>query len=196
MLSNGLHIGAVPHSMAQVKLITTLPQTTALGLPHGWELVNQVGVVALFAGKSSQWASYFGVPVVLLIMSFRAYAQVLPTVKLRGIIPRSKLATEKNLGKNSTQCSKTRSILLRIAIIACFWNGNNHSASTHEIGIEIWALGQKIFSPQFPRPSPKFWKIADFKSAISPLLELQMRWFFFWNCVFLNEKFRYAICFF
>ena len=71
-----------------------LPQTTALGLPHVWELVNQVGVVALFAGRSSQWASYFRVPVVLLTMSFRAYAQVLPTVKRRGIIPRSEPATE------------------------------------------------------------------------------------------------------
>ena len=73
---------------------------------------------------------------------------------------------------------------------------NNHSASTHEIGIEIWALGQNIFSPQFSRPSPKFWKIAGFKSAICPLLELQMRWIFFWNCVFLKEEFRYAIGFF
>ena len=128
--------GSTPHSTAQVKLITAWPQTTALGLPHGWELVNQVGVVAFFAGRSSQWASYFGVPVVLLTMSFRAYSQVLPTVKRRGIIPRSEPATEKKLGRNSTQCSKTGSILLRIAI-ACFWNWNNHSTSTHEIGIEI-----------------------------------------------------------
>jgi hypothetical protein len=86
--------GSTPHSTAQVKLITALPQTTALGLPHGWELVNQVGVVALFAGRSSQWASYFGVPVVLLTMSFRAYAQVLPTVKRIGIIPKSEPATD------------------------------------------------------------------------------------------------------
>ena len=70
---------------------------TALGLPHGWELVNQVGVVALFAGRSSQWASYFGVLVVLLTMIFRAYAQVIPTVKRRGIIPRSEPATEKKI---------------------------------------------------------------------------------------------------
>ena len=138
-------------------MINTWPQMTALGLPHGWELVNQVGVVALFAGRSSQWASYFGVLVVLLTMIFRAYAQVIPTVKRRGIIPRAEPATEKKkLGRNSTQCSKTRSILLRIAIIACFRNGNNHSASTHEIRIEIGALGQKILAPQFPRPSPKF----------------------------------------
>ena len=31
-----------------------------------------------------------------------------------------------------------------------------------------------------------------FKSAISPLLELQIRWFFFWNCIFLKYKFIYA----
>ena len=80
--------------MAQVKLITAWPQTTALGLPHGWELVNQVGVISLFTGRSSQWANYFGVPVVLLTMIFRAYAQVLPTVKRIGIIPRSEPATE------------------------------------------------------------------------------------------------------
>ena len=92
--------------------------------------------------------------------------------------------------------SITQSIFFGFSIITYFWNWNNHSASSPKIGIEIWALGQKIFSPQFPRPSPKFWKIADFKSAISPLLELQMRWFFFWNCVFLKEEFRYAICFF
>jgi len=119
--------GSTPHSTAQVKLITAWPQTIALGLPHGWELVNQVGVVALFAGRSSQWASYFGVPVVLLTMSFRAYAQVLPTIKQRGIIPRSEPATEKkNLGRNSTQCSKTRSILLRIVIITCFETGTTN----------------------------------------------------------------------
>ena len=68
---------------------------TTLGLPHGWELVNQVGAVALFAGRSSQWDNYFGIPVVLLTMSFRAYAQVLPTFKRIGIIPRSEPATEK-----------------------------------------------------------------------------------------------------
>ena len=73
--------------MDQVKLITAWTQMTALGLPHGWELVNQVGVVALFAGRSSQWASYFRVPMVLLTMSFRAYAQVLPIVKWMGFIP-------------------------------------------------------------------------------------------------------------
>ena len=37
------------------KLIITFPQMIALGLPHGWELVNQVGVVSLFAGRFSQW---------------------------------------------------------------------------------------------------------------------------------------------
>ena len=121
-------------------------------------------------------------------MSFRAYAQVLPTFKRRGIIPRSEPATEKNLGRNSTQCSKTGSILLRIAIIAYFRNWNTHSTSTHWIGIKIWALGQKIFSPQFPWPSPKFWKITDFKSAISPLLELQMRWFFFETAYFWKRN--------
>ena len=67
---------------------------TTLGLPHGWELVNQVGVVALFAGRFSQWASYFRVPVVLLTMSFRDYAQVIATFKQIGIIPRSEPATE------------------------------------------------------------------------------------------------------
>ena len=92
--------------------------------------------------------------------------------------------------------SITQSILLGIAIIAYFWNCNSHSASTRDIGIEIWALGQNISALQFPRPSPIFWKIVDFKSTISPLLELQMRWFFFWNCVFLKEEFKYATCFF
>ena len=86
--------------------------------------------------------------------------------------------------------------MLRIAIIACFWNWNNHSTSTHVIRIEIWAPGQNIFALQFPRQSSKFWKIADSKSAISPLLELQMRWFVFWNYVFLKEEFIYAACFF
>ena len=125
----------------------------ALGLPHGWELVNQVGVIALFAWQVLSMASYFGVSVVLLTIIFRAYAQVLPTIKRRGIIPRSEPATEKKIGRNSAQCSKNGSILLRIAIIACFWNWNNHSASTREIGIEIWALGQNIFILQFPQAS-------------------------------------------
>ena len=101
--------------MAQVKLITAWPQTTALGLPHGWELVNQVGVVALFASRSSQWASYFGVLVVLLTMSFRAYAQVLPIVKWRGIIPKSEPTIEKknwaeippNVQKPDLYCSES-----------------------------------------------------------------------------------------
>ena len=89
-----MYWGSTPHSTAQVKLITTLPQTTALGLPHGWELVNQVGFVSLFHWKSLSMASHFRVHVVLLTMSFRAYAQVLPTVKRIGIIPRSEPATE------------------------------------------------------------------------------------------------------
>ena len=88
---------------------------TSFGSVHGWELVNQVGVVTLFAGRSSQWASYFGVPVVLLTMSFRDYAQVLPTVKRRGIIPRSEPATEKktwaeiprNVQKPDLYCSES-----------------------------------------------------------------------------------------
>ena len=100
--------GSTPHSTAQVKLITAWPQTTALGLPHGWELVNQVGVVALFAGRSSQWASYFGVPVVLLIMHFMYYSQVLPIVKRRGIIPRSEPATEKKFGQKFHPMFKNR----------------------------------------------------------------------------------------
>ena len=100
--------GRTPHSTAQVKLITAWPQTTALGLPHGWELVNQVGVVAFFTGRSSQWASYLGVPVVLLTMSFMAYAQVLPTVKRIGIIPRSEPATEKKFGQKFHPMFKNR----------------------------------------------------------------------------------------
>ena len=94
--------------MAQVKMITTWAQMTALGLPHGWELVNQVGVIALFAGRSSQCASYFGVPVVILTMIFRAYAQVLPIVKRRGIIPRSEPATEKKFGQKFHPMFKNR----------------------------------------------------------------------------------------
>ena len=93
-------------------------------------------------------------------------------------------------GTCSKQVIKTHDIAaeLRITIIACLWNWNNHSASTREIRIEIWALGQNIFSPQFPRPSPKFWKIANFKSAISPLLELQMRWLFFETAYFWKRN--------
>ena len=84
---------------------------TALGLLHGWELVNQVGVVALFAGRSSQWASYFGVPVVLLTMSFMAYAQVIPTVKRIGIIPRSEPATEAKKNWAEISPNKTKKAL-------------------------------------------------------------------------------------
>ena len=111
-------------------------------------------------------------------------------------MPQIKPVTRVRVLRRNFKISINWSILLRIAIIACFQNWNNQFASTHVIGIEIWALSQKIFTLQFPRLSPKFWKIVDFKSAISPLLELQMRWFFFWNCVFLKEKFRYAIYFF
>ena len=89
----------------------------------------------------------------------------------------------------------TQSRFLRIAIIAYLWNWNNHSVATYKFGIEIWAPSQNIFALQFPRPSLKFWKIVDFKSVISPLLELQMRWFVFWNCVFLKEEFIYVTCF-
>ena len=70
--------GSTPHSMAQVKLITTLPQMTALGFPHGWELVNQVGVITLFTWQVLSMASYFGVPMVLLTMNFRAMPRYLP----------------------------------------------------------------------------------------------------------------------
>ena len=92
--------------------------------------------------------------------------------------------------------SITQSILLRITIVAYLWNWNNHSTFTHVIRIEIWAPCQNIFALQFPRPSLKFWKIVDFKSAISPPLWLQRRWVVFWNLVFLKEEFRYATCFF
>ena len=57
-------------------------------------LVNLVGVVALFAWQVLSMASYFEVLVVLLTMSFRDYDQVLPTVKQIGIILGSKPATE------------------------------------------------------------------------------------------------------
>ena len=99
---------------------------TALGLPHGWELVNQVGVVALFAGRSSQWASYFEVPVVLLTMSFRAYAQVLPTVKRIRIIPRSESTTEakKNLGRNFTQRAQESALIPDVRTLQQIINQN------------------------------------------------------------------------
>ena len=64
--------------MAQLKLIITLLGTTTLGLPHGWELVNQVGVVALFAWQVLSMASYFGVPVVLITISFRVMPKYFP----------------------------------------------------------------------------------------------------------------------
>ena len=123
--------GSTPHSTAQVKLITAWPQTTALGLPHGWELVNQVGVVALFVGRSSQWASYFGVPVVLLTMSFRAYAQVLPTVKRIGIILRSEPATEakKNLGRNFTQRAQESALIPDVRTLQQIINQNTRYSS-------------------------------------------------------------------
>ena len=41
-------------------------------------LVNLVGVIALFAWKVLSMASYFGVPVVLLTMSFRAMPKYSP----------------------------------------------------------------------------------------------------------------------
>ena len=46
-------------------------QTTTLGLPHGWELVNQVGFVSLFTWQVLSMANYFGVPLVLLKNIFR-----------------------------------------------------------------------------------------------------------------------------
>ena len=133
--------GSTPHSTVQVKLITAWPQTIALGLPHGWELVNQVEVVALFVGRSSQWANYFRVPMVLLTMIFRAYSQVLPTVKRIGIIPRSKPATEKKFGQKFHPMFKNRIYIAHNCYYSMFSELDNHSASTHEIRIEIWALG-------------------------------------------------------
>ena len=41
-------------------------------------LVNLVGVLALFAWQVLSMASYFGVPVVLLTMSFRAMPKYFP----------------------------------------------------------------------------------------------------------------------
>ena len=41
-------------------------------------LVNLVGVVALFSWQVLSMASYFGVPVVLLTMSFRAMPKYFP----------------------------------------------------------------------------------------------------------------------
>ena len=90
--------------------------------------------------------------------------------------------------------SITWSIFLIISIITYFWNWNNHFDYTYANEIEILEPGQNIFALQFLRLSPKFWKIVDFKSTISPLLELQIRWFFL-NCVFLKEEFRSATCF-
>ena len=49
-----------------------------LGLPHGWELVNQVGIISLFAWQVLSMANYFGVPVVLLTMSFRENPKYFP----------------------------------------------------------------------------------------------------------------------
>ena len=97
-------LGQYPSLHGSGKTDNHLATTTALCLPHWWELVNQVGVVALFAWQVLSMASYFRVPVVLLTVIFRDYSQVLPTVKRIGIIPRSEPATEKKLGRNSTQC--------------------------------------------------------------------------------------------
>ena len=52
--------GSTPHYMTQVKLITALTQTTTIGLPNGWELVNQVGVIPLFTENSFQWPTTSG----------------------------------------------------------------------------------------------------------------------------------------
>ena len=71
--------------MAQVKLITAWPKTTALGLPHGWELVNQVGVVDLFVWQILSMANYFGVPVVLLTMIFRVMPKYFPQLREEGL---------------------------------------------------------------------------------------------------------------
>ena len=73
--------------MDQVKLITALPQTTSLGLPHEWKLVNQVGVIALFAWQVLLMASYFGVPMVLLTMSFRDMPKYFPQLSGWGLYP-------------------------------------------------------------------------------------------------------------
>ena len=51
---------------------------TTLGFPHGWELLNPMGVVALFTWKVLSMASYFRVLVVLLTMSFRAIPKYFP----------------------------------------------------------------------------------------------------------------------
>ena len=71
-------LGQYPSLHDLVKLITTLPQTKALGLPYGWKLVIRVGVAALFSWQVLSMASYFKVPVVLLIMSFRAMPKYFP----------------------------------------------------------------------------------------------------------------------
>ena len=149
-------------------------------------LVNLVGVVALSAWQVLLMASYMGVPVVLLTMSFRAMPKYFPQLSGQGLFPnlneqyhckKKNYCNNHNARKNVAEIppnaqkpvirvrvlrqkkikmSITQSILLRIAIISCFWNWKNHSTSTYELGLEISAPSQKIFTLQFPWPSLKF----------------------------------------
>ena len=60
------------------KIVTRPPRMDSLVFLIGGYLVNPVGVVALFAWQVLSMASYFGVPVVLLTMSFRAIPKYFP----------------------------------------------------------------------------------------------------------------------
>ena len=66
-------LGQYPSLHDLVKLITTLPQTKALGLPYRWKLVIRVGVAALFSWEVLSMAIYFGVHVVFLAMFLRLF---------------------------------------------------------------------------------------------------------------------------
>ena len=76
-------------------------------------------------------AIYFGVLVVLLTMSFRAYAQVLPTVKRIGIIPKSEPTTEakKKLGRNFTQRAQESALIPDVRTLQQIINQNTRYSS-------------------------------------------------------------------
>ena len=56
----------------------------------GGNLVNQVGVVALFAWKVLSMDSYFRVPMVLLVMSFRENPKYFPQLLQMGLMSQTR----------------------------------------------------------------------------------------------------------
>ena len=95
-MSRAWILGQYPslHSAGKTANLLATNNSSLVFLASG-NLVNPVGVVSLFAWQVLSLASYFGVPVVLLIMSFRAKPKYFPQLLRMRLMSQTKILLSK-----------------------------------------------------------------------------------------------------